>query len=143
MPVTFFAWKLCSVRLYTWLFVGGWMSYLRYLCLIAHSGVQHILCCVFVLFFFVLYTLGCQFLWIVFLFISSSVFSNVYLVGKLLNWSEEIFKFIVPPNTKNVKTHNRTTQTNWNDEQHETHSQRVSNSCFLKDTRRVIHIHLV
>ena len=26
------------------------MSYLRYLCLVANSGVQHILCCVFVLF---------------------------------------------------------------------------------------------
>ena len=26
------------------------MSYLRYLCLFAHSGVQHILCCVFVCF---------------------------------------------------------------------------------------------
>ena len=25
------------------------MSYLRYLCLFAHSGVQHILCCVFCL----------------------------------------------------------------------------------------------
>jgi hypothetical protein len=32
---------------------------------IAYSGVQHILCCVFVLFFFVLCTLCCQFLWIV------------------------------------------------------------------------------
>ena len=30
------------------------MSYLRYLCLFAHSGVQHILCCVFALFVFVL-----------------------------------------------------------------------------------------
>ena len=30
------------------------MSYLRYLCLLAHSGVQHILCCVFALFFFVM-----------------------------------------------------------------------------------------
>ena len=29
------------------------MSYLRYLCLFAHSGVQHILCCVFALFFFI------------------------------------------------------------------------------------------
>jgi hypothetical protein len=29
------------------------MSYLRYLCLFTYSGVQHILCCVFVLFFFV------------------------------------------------------------------------------------------
>ena len=39
---------------YWCLFVGGLMSYLRYWCLIALSGVQHILCCVFVLFFFVL-----------------------------------------------------------------------------------------
>ena len=38
---------------YLCLFVGGLMSYLRYLCLFADSGVQHILCCVFVLFFFV------------------------------------------------------------------------------------------
>ena len=30
------------------------MSYLHYLCLFAHSGIQHILCCVFVLFVFVL-----------------------------------------------------------------------------------------
>jgi hypothetical protein len=30
------------------------MSYLRYLCLFAHSGVQHILCCVFAFFVFVL-----------------------------------------------------------------------------------------
>ena len=36
------------------------MSYLRYFCLIANSGVQHILCCVFVLFVLVLYTLCCQ-----------------------------------------------------------------------------------
>ena len=57
------------------------MSYLRYLCLFAHRGVQHILYCVFVLlclfsscvryvasfsvFFVVLCTLCCQFLWIV------------------------------------------------------------------------------
>jgi hypothetical protein len=38
------------------------MSYLRYMCLFAYSGVQHILCCVFV--FFVLCTLCCRFLWI-------------------------------------------------------------------------------
>ena len=41
------------------------MSYFRYLCLFVYSGVQHILCCVFVLFIFVLCTLCCQFLWIV------------------------------------------------------------------------------
>ena len=37
----------------------------RYLCLLAHSGVQHILCCVFALYVFVLCTLCCQFLWTV------------------------------------------------------------------------------
>ena len=41
--------KRCSVRLYLQLFVGGFMSYLRYLCLFTYSVVQHILCCVFVL----------------------------------------------------------------------------------------------
>jgi len=35
-----------SVRLYLQLFVGGLRSYLRYLCLLAYSGVQHIVCCV-------------------------------------------------------------------------------------------------
>jgi uncharacterized membrane protein len=30
------------------------MSYLRYMCLFVHSGVQHILCCAVILFFFVL-----------------------------------------------------------------------------------------
>jgi hypothetical protein len=53
----------CSVRLYLQ-FVGGCVSYLRYLCLFVHSVVQHI-CCVFVLFFFFLCTLCCLFLWIV------------------------------------------------------------------------------
>ena len=38
----------CSVRLYFQLFVAGLMSFLHYLCLFAHSGVQHIFCCVFV-----------------------------------------------------------------------------------------------
>ena len=62
------------VHLYLQLFVWGLMSYLRYLCLFAHSGVQHILCCVFVfvLFFLVLCTLCCP------LLIAPSVFSKVY-----------------------------------------------------------------
>jgi len=38
------------------------MSYLHYVCLFAYSGVQHILCFVFVLFVFVLCTLCYQFL---------------------------------------------------------------------------------
>ena len=50
----------CSVRLNLQLFVGGAMSYLRYLCLFVYCVV------VFFLFlFFVLWTLCCQFLWIV------------------------------------------------------------------------------
>jgi hypothetical protein len=42
------------------------MSYLCYtcMCLFPYSGVQHILCCVFVLFFFVCCSPCCQFLWI-------------------------------------------------------------------------------
>ena len=57
----------CVVLLcvFTFLFVGVPMFYLCYLCLFVHCGVQHILCYVFVLFFFVLCTLCCQFLWIV------------------------------------------------------------------------------
>ena len=42
--------KRCSVRLYLQLFVGVFVSYLRYLCLSTYSGVQHILCCVVFLF---------------------------------------------------------------------------------------------
>jgi hypothetical protein len=57
----------------------GLMSYLRYLCLFACSGVQHISCCVFVLFFFVLCTLCCQCLWINNFLIAPSMLSNVYL----------------------------------------------------------------
>ena len=56
------------------------------MCLFVQSGIQHILCCSFVLFFFVLYTLCCQFLWIVF-FIAPSVFSNVYIEGNDNNGS--------------------------------------------------------
>ena len=48
------------------LFVRGLLYYLRYFCLFTSSGVQHILCGVFVLFVFLLCTLCCQFLWIVF-----------------------------------------------------------------------------
>jgi hypothetical protein len=40
--------KRCSVRLCLQLFVGERMSYLCYLCLLTHSGVQHILHCAFV-----------------------------------------------------------------------------------------------
>ena len=52
------------------------MSYLRYLPLLAHSGVQHILCCVFLRLVYPMLpvSLDCPFL------IAPSVFSNVYLI---------------------------------------------------------------
>jgi len=57
---------VCLVRLYLQLFVGGLMSYLRYLCLFAYSDVQHILCCVCFVFLRLVYpmlpfSLDCQF----------------------------------------------------------------------------------
>ena len=48
MSVTTSASNRCSVGLYLQLFVGGFMSCLRYLYLLVYSGVQHILCCVFI-----------------------------------------------------------------------------------------------
>jgi hypothetical protein len=72
----------CSVHLHLQLFVGKLMSYLRYLCLFAFSDVQHMLCCVFIWFFFVLCTLilpvslDCPFL------IAPSVLSNIYFLWK-------------------------------------------------------------
>jgi hypothetical protein len=50
MSDTIITQQRCSIHLYLQLFVGKLMSYLRWLCLFAHSGVQHILCCVFPLF---------------------------------------------------------------------------------------------
>ena len=47
--------------------------------LLPNSGVQHILCCVFVLFVFVLCIQCCQFLWIVHFWLPLQVFFNVYL----------------------------------------------------------------
>ena len=58
-------------------FTSSCLSYLRYLCLFAYSGVQHILCCVFVLFFFVFFVPYVD-SFLSFL-IAPSVFSNVYL----------------------------------------------------------------
>ena len=51
------------------------LSYLRCLCLFAYSCVRHILCCVFVLFFFVLLPFSQDYPFL----ITPSVFSKVYL----------------------------------------------------------------
>ena len=66
----------CSIQFYVrhqlkqtyYFFVGGLISYLLFLCLFTHSGVKYILCCVFVLFVFVLCSQCCQFLWNVHIF---------------------------------------------------------------------------
>ena len=72
--------KRCSVRLYIQLFVGELMSYLRYLYLLVHSGVQHILCCIFLLLFFVFCIQCCQFLWIVHLLLSLLYFLTFIVI---------------------------------------------------------------
>jgi hypothetical protein len=51
--------KRWSIQPHLKLFVGGFMSYLRYWCLLVHSGVQHILCCVCGMFIFVFCTICC------------------------------------------------------------------------------------
>jgi hypothetical protein len=61
--------------------VGGPMSYLHYLCLFVHSGVQIILCCDFDLNFFVLCTLCAQYLWIV-IFLFPLRYSLTFILGK-------------------------------------------------------------
>ena len=86
MSVTISAYKQCLIRLYPQLF--GWRDHVlcTFFCgfLFAHSGVQHILCCVIVLFVFFLCTLCCQFLWIVILCIAPLVFLTfTALRGKL------------------------------------------------------------
>jgi len=48
-------------------------TYISNLCLFLYCGVQHILCCDFALFFFVLCTLCCQFLWIVLFWLSFGI----------------------------------------------------------------------
>ena len=84
--------KPCSIRLYLQLFVGGLMSYLRYLCLLAHSGVQYILCYVLVLFFFVL---CCQCLWIVY-------FRVPLLYSLTFIWRYQNNSNIVPMHSKHM-----------------------------------------
>jgi len=72
----------------------GLMSYLRYLCLFANSGVQHILCCVFVMFFCKLpISLGCPFL------IAPSVFSSVYLYNAVIFF---IYKYLYSHTAKYI-----------------------------------------
>ena len=65
-PVTISALKRSSVRRYHQLFVGGIMSYVRYMCLLADNGVQCILCFVFLRFVYPMlpFSLDCQFVFV-------------------------------------------------------------------------------
>jgi hypothetical protein len=75
MSFTISALKQCLVCLYLQLFVGKLMSYIRYLLLFTHSGVQHILCYVFLCRVYPMLTvsLDCPFS------IAPSIFSSIYL----------------------------------------------------------------
>jgi hypothetical protein len=56
------------------------MSYLRYLCLFAYSGVQHILCCVFLRLVYPMLPVSLDSPCL----IAPSVFSNVYFTRKII-----------------------------------------------------------
>ena len=84
----------CSFRLYHQLFVWGLMSYLRCSRLLACSGVQHISCCVFVLLFFFLCILCCQFLWIVH-FSLPIRYSLTFIKLDILQWMYKPLEYVV------------------------------------------------
>jgi hypothetical protein len=66
------------------------MSYFRDLCLLVHSGVQHILCCVFVLFVFVLCTQCCQFFGVYIIYIYIYYRAEINTLCHLLNNNSKI-----------------------------------------------------
>ena len=70
------------------------MSYLHYLYFLSHSGVHHILCCVFVLFVFVLCSLCGQFLWIVPFWLPLQYIYDDHICQYAKNY--EITTFILP-----------------------------------------------
>ena len=76
---------------------GGLVSCWHYLCLFACDGVQRVLCCVFVLFFFVLCTLCCQFLCIVHLWLSlrhSLAFVYLLKPTQLFNYGPILIDYV-------------------------------------------------
>ena len=85
-PLRFPHKKRCSVPLCLQLFAGELVSYLQYISLLALSGVQHILCCVFALFVFVLCALCCGFLWIVHLLLPLRYSLTFILMQCLQEW---------------------------------------------------------
>ena len=104
--------KNCAKTNVRFIFASSCLFFLRYLSLFAQSGVQHILCCVFVLFLFILCDLCCQFLWIVHFFLLPLRYSltviysivesrvSIYLIlldeiRSKLNWTISLYVVIV------------------------------------------------
>jgi len=79
------------------------ISCLRYLCLFTHCCVQHILCCVFTLFFFIWCIICCQFLWTVpFGLPLQCCLTFIYLVYHILPVSLDCPFLIAPSVLSNV-----------------------------------------
>ena len=80
----------CSVRLYLQLFVGGLMSYLRYLWLFAYSDIQHILSFVRLRLMYPMLpiSLDCSFV------IALLLFSNIYLIN-CISWNYKYQTYIL------------------------------------------------
>ena len=83
-PLQFPHWRQCSVRLYLPLFVGGLVSYLRYLCLFAQSDAKHILYCAFCFVFLRLVYQRLSVLCIVY-FVLPLLYYLMFISNKLVN----------------------------------------------------------
>jgi hypothetical protein len=76
LDIILLKWGCNDSNHYLQLFVGGCMSYLHYLFLFVYSGVQHILCFVFLRLVYPILPVSLDYPFL----ISPSVFSNVYLI---------------------------------------------------------------
>jgi accessory gene regulator protein AgrB len=79
------------------------MSSLRYLCLFVHSGVQHILCCVFALFVFVFVPYVASFSEMSVFIAPLVVFANVYIYNYICRLSTYNSQIADPQFSTNIK----------------------------------------
>ena len=113
LTVTISKLKRCSVRLYLHWFIGGIMYYLRYLCLLAHSGVLHILWCFVCLRlvypvlpvslnfpFLIVHSVSLTFIQSIFIFLSCQ-----YSRGRIWYRSRNKMKNKKIPNCRNISQH--------------------------------------
>ena len=89
MSITISAKKRCSVRLDLQLFVGGLMSYLRYLWLFAYNDIQYLLSfvCLRLMYPMLPISLDCSFV------IALLLFSNIYLIN-CISWNYKYQTYI-------------------------------------------------